>query len=171
MSGHSKWKQIKHKKAIADQKRGQAFGKILAAITMEARQDNDPSSNIRLRNLIDKAKQQNVPKEKIERALNKTSRGFDLEKIMIEAYGPGGVAILIEAATDNSNRTISEVRHILNKHNARVGEPGSVKWIFEGSESKFKQTLNVSDKKKLDSLIQEIKNHPDVEGVVDNNFD
>src|SRR3989344_3166194 len=120
MSGHSKWSQIKHKKGEADQKRGVAFSKLLNAISVAAKSEPNPDFNPRLRTAIEKAKEANVPKDNIERAINKAKEGDALEEILIEAYGPEGVAVIIEAITDNSNRTISEIKNILAKHEAKI---------------------------------------------------
>src|SRR5213595_774281 len=131
MSGHSKWHSIKHKKALVDARRGQQFTKLARAITVAAKEGGgDPDGNPALGLAIQKAKDASMPKDNIERAIAKgTGAGADidaLETILYEGYGPGGVALLIEAVTDNRNRTGSEVRHIFSKHSGNLGEPGSV---------------------------------------------
>lgn len=136
MSGHSKWHTIRRSKGVADQRRGQLFTKLSRDITIAVREGNggDPEMNFRLRLAIDKAKQANVPADTIQRAIDRgLGKGNEaaLEEIYYEGYAPGGVAILIEAATDNRNRTSSEVRSTLNKAGANPGEPGSVAWMFE----------------------------------------
>lgn len=136
MSGHSKWAQIKHKKANVDAKRGQLFTKLGRAITIAARDGGgDPEGNAVLYNAIQKAKDMRMPKENIERAIARgTGEGADakaIEAVVYEGYGPAGVALLIESLTDNRNRTGSELRHILSRHGGSLGEPGSVSWIFE----------------------------------------
>ena len=136
MAGHSKWASIKHKKAIVDSKRGQQFTKLARAITVAAREGGgDPDANAALGNAIQKAKDASMPKDNIERAVAKgTGEGADqaaIETIMYEGYAPGGVALLIEAMTDNRNRTGSEVRHTLSKHGGSLGEPGSVAYLFD----------------------------------------
>jgi YebC/PmpR family DNA-binding regulatory protein len=135
MAGHSKWAQIKHKKAHTDAKRGKIFTKIVKEISVAARLGGgDPEGNPRLRNAIEKAKEVNMPSENIKRAIMKGTGelpGTTYEEITYEGYGPGGVAILIETLTDNKNRTVSEIRHILSKNGGNMGEAGCVSWIFE----------------------------------------
>jgi YebC/PmpR family DNA-binding regulatory protein len=135
MAGHSKWAQIKHKKAHTDAKRGKVFTKIVKEISVAARLGGgDPEGNPRLRSAIEKAKEVNMPSENIKRAIMKGTGelpGATYEDITYEGYGPGGVAILIETLTDNKNRTVSEIRHILSKNGGNMGEAGCVSWIFE----------------------------------------
>jgi YebC/PmpR family DNA-binding regulatory protein len=136
MSGHSKWASIKHKKAIVDAKRGQHFTKLARAITVAAKDGGgDPASNTSLALAVQKARDASMPKDNIERAIDKgTGAGADAESfdtVMYEGYGPGGVAMLIEALTDNRNRTAADVRHIVGKNGGSLGEPGSVAYLFE----------------------------------------
>ncbi len=137
MSGHSKWASIKHKKAIVDSRRGQQFTKLARAITVAARDGGgDPDSNATLENAVRKAKEASMPKDNIERAIAKgTGAGADgeaaLESVLYEGYGPGGVAVLVEAVTDNRNRTSADVRHAFSKHGGNLGEPGSVAYLFD----------------------------------------
>ncbi len=136
MAGHSKWASIKHKKAIVDSRRGKLFTKLGRAITVAAKEGGgDPDGNPSLALAIQKAKDASMPKDNIERAIDKgTGAGADanaLETVVYEGYAPGGVAILIEAVTDNRNRTGSDVRHLLTKHGGSLGEPGSVAYNFE----------------------------------------
>src|ERR1700750_614907 len=136
MSGHSKWAGIKHKKAIVDARRGKLFTKLTRAITVAAKEGGgDPDGNPALALAIAKAKDASMPKDNIERAIAKgTGAGADAEayeNVLYEGYGPGGVALLIEALTDNRNRTGADVRHILGKHGGSLGEPGSVGYLFE----------------------------------------
>lgn len=135
MAGHSKWAQIKHKKAVVDAKKGKIFSKIVKEISVAARLGGgDISGNPRLRTAIEKAKEVNMPSENIKRAIMKGTGelpGTHYEETFYEGYGPGGVAILLEALTDNKNRTISEIRHILSKHGGNLGEAGCVSWIFD----------------------------------------
>jgi YebC/PmpR family DNA-binding regulatory protein len=135
MSGHSKWASIKHKKAIVDQRRGQAFTKLTRAITVAAREGGgDIEGNPSLALAVQKARDASMPKDNIERAIAKgTGEGVDadqIEAVVYEGYGPGGVALLIEALTDNRNRTSADVRHALSKHGGSLGEPGSVSYLF-----------------------------------------
>jgi YebC/PmpR family DNA-binding regulatory protein len=136
MSGHSKWSSIKHKKAAADAKRGQQFTKLARAITVAAREGGgDPAANPALASAVQKARDFSMPKDNIQRAIDRgTGAGADaaaIERVVFEGYGPGGAAILVEALTDNRNRTSAEVRHAFSKHGGNLGEPGSVAWIFE----------------------------------------
>jgi YebC/PmpR family DNA-binding regulatory protein len=136
MAGHSKWAGIKHKKAIVDARRGKLFTKLARAITVAAKEGGgDPEGNPRLALAVQKAKDASMPKDNIERAIAKgTGEGADaatLETVLYEGYGPGGVAVLVEATTDNRNRTGSEVRHLFSKHGGNLGEPGSVAYLFD----------------------------------------
>jgi YebC/PmpR family DNA-binding regulatory protein len=136
MSGHSKWSSIKHKKAAVDAKRGRQFTKLARAITVAARDGGgDPDANPALATAIQKARDASMPKDNIQRAVDRGGGiGADaaaIERIVFEGYGPGGAAILVEALTDNRNRASADVRHAFTKHHGSLGEPGSVAWIFE----------------------------------------
>ncbi|HLM31562.1 MAG TPA: YebC/PmpR family DNA-binding transcriptional regulator [Solirubrobacterales bacterium] len=135
MSGHSKWSSIKHKKAAADAKRGQLFTKLARAISVAAREGGgDPEANYTLAAAVEKAKSYSMPKDNIQRAIDRgTGAGAgdeQIQRVVYEGYGPGGAAILVEALTDNRNRTGSEIRHAFDKQNGSLGEPGSVAWQF-----------------------------------------
>jgi YebC/PmpR family DNA-binding regulatory protein len=136
VSGHSKWSSIKHKKGAADAKRGQLFSKLSRAIIVAAKEGGaDPSANLALQNAIEKARSYSMPKDNIERAIAKGA-GADaeasaFETVVYEGYGPDGVAVLVEALTDNRNRTASEVRHAFTKHGGNLGTTGAVAWQFE----------------------------------------
>jgi len=136
MSGHSKWASIKHKKAVVDARRGAHFTKLARAVTVAAREGGgDFESNAALATSVQKARDASMPKDNIERAIAKgTGAGADaatIETVLYEGYGPGGVALLIEALTDNRNRTSADVRHLLSKHGGSLGEPGSVAYLFD----------------------------------------
>src|SRR5262245_9655145 len=137
MSGHSKWHSIRRSKGVLDQRRGQLFTKLARDITMAAREGGggDPDANFRLRLAVDKARASNMPMDNIQRAIDRgTGKGSDgaaLEEIYYEGYAPGGVALLIETATDNRNRTNSDVRATISKAGGTPGEPGSVGWMFD----------------------------------------
>jgi len=136
MSGHSKWSSIKHRKGAADAKRGKLFTKLARAITVAAREGGgDPDSNPALATAVQKARDNSMPKDNIARAIGRgTGEGADaetIERVIFEGYGPGGAAILVEALTDNRNRTSAEVRHAFTKHGGSLGEPGSVAYVFE----------------------------------------
>ncbi|MBD3349604.1 MAG: YebC/PmpR family DNA-binding transcriptional regulator [Candidatus Eisenbacteria bacterium] len=135
MSGHSKWHSIKHKKAATDAKRGKIFNKHAKLIETAARSGGgDPDMNPRLRTAVQAARDDNMPNDKIEKAIKKGTgeiKGVQYEEIMYEAYGPSGVAMIIQVLTDNKNRTVGEIRHILQKHGGHLGESGSVAWNFD----------------------------------------
>ncbi len=136
MSGHSKWHSIKHKKGATDKKRGQLFSKLARAIIVAAREGGpDPAANLALQNAIEKAREASMPKDNIERAIARGSGaaadGEAFEHITYEGYGPAGVAVFVDALTDNRNRTASEVRHVFSKSDGALGESGSVAWLFE----------------------------------------
>lgn len=135
MAGHSKWKQIKRKKAVTDQRRGAAFTKLIREITIAAKQGGgDPAGNARLRTAIDAAKAENMPLDNIERAIKKGTgelAGVVYEEVTYEGYGPGGAAILIEATTDNPNRTVAEIRHVFTRQGGNLGASNSVAWMFD----------------------------------------
>lgn len=147
MSGHSKWSSIKHKKGAVDAKRGKIFTKLIKEISVAARLGGgDPAGNPRLRQAILAAKAENMPKENIERAIKKGTgelEGTKYDEIAYEGYGPGGVAVLVEALTDNKNRTTAEVRHLFAKYGGNLGETGCVSWLFD------KKGLTVFEKDKV----------------------
>ena len=135
MAGHSKWKQIKRKKAVTDARRGAAFTKLIREITIAARQGGgDPAGNARLRTAIEAAKAENMPWDNIDRAIKKGAGGLDgvqYEEVTYEGYGPGGAAILIQATTDNANRTVAEIRHLFTRYGGNLGAANSVAWMFD----------------------------------------
>lgn len=168
MSGHNKWSQIKHQKGATDKKRSVVFSKILKAITIAARSEPNPAFNPRLRSLMDEARANAVPNENIERAIKKTQDGEALEELTLEAYGPNGIAILIETITDNTNRTVNEVRHLLEKNGDKLGEIGSVRWAFDGTAPKFPLEINEVDASVMETLIELLEDRDDVQSVVTN---
>jgi len=134
MSGHSKWATIKRKKAVLDSKRGKIFTKLIKEITIAARAGGDINGNPRLRLAVDNAKAQNMPMDNIERAIKKATgelEGVIYHELTYEGYGPAGVAVVVEVATDNKNRTVAEVRHLFSKNGGGMGETGSVAWMFD----------------------------------------
>lgn len=135
MSGHSKWHNIQGKKGKADKARSNIFTKVSRAITMAAKQGGDPVTNFTLRLAIDSAKEVNMPKDNIERAikrgLGELDDGSQIEEVTYEGFGPGGVAFIVETVTDNKNRTVSEIKNIFSKHGGSLGSPNSVRWQFE----------------------------------------
>jgi len=165
MSGHSRWAQIKHKKSLTDQKRGQLFSKLSKAITLAARKGIDPKTNASLANAVEQARSANMPNDNIERAIKKVSEkdGAQLEEIAVEAIGPGGVALRITGVTDNKNRTISEIKKVLSDHNAKMVQPGSIGWMFSTTVQVDQQTQRGFDK-----LLEDLDNNDDVEDIVSN---
>lgn len=134
MSGHSKWATIKHKKGAADAKRGKLFSKLIKEITVAARfGGGDPTGNARLRTVLEKARQANMPNDNVTRAVKRGTgelEGVSYDEINFEGYGPGGVAVLVEVLTDNRNRTVAELRHLFTKMGGNLGEAGCVAWMF-----------------------------------------
>jgi len=153
MSGHSKWATIKHKKAALDAKRGKLFTRLIKEITIAARNGGDPDANPRLRTAILAAKAVSMPADNIKRAIQRGTgelEGGAIDEIMFEGYGPGGVAIMVATATDNRNRTVSEIRHLFSKNGGNLGELGSVSWMFERKS----QILVEKDKATEDQLME-----------------
>lgn len=198
MAGHSHWAGIKRRKEAQDQKRGKVFAKLLAAVTAAARGEPNPEFNPRLRTAIEKARAAQIPQDTIERAVKRASEaGSGVEEILCEAYGPGGAAILIEAITDNKNRTIAEVKKILSEHGAKWADAGSVRWIFSQTAdsrvsklptevdrhglveppifahdkrwgAQFLRKLGVEDRKKLSALVAALESRDDIQEVYTN---
>jgi YebC/PmpR family DNA-binding regulatory protein len=155
MSGHSKWATIKHKKAATDAKRGKQFTKIIKEITIAARSGGDPDGNPRLRTAINDAKNVSMPADNIKRAIMRGTgelEGGQIDEIMFEGYGPGGAAVLVATATDNRNRTVSEIRHMFSKNGGNLGEQGSVAWMFE-RKSQIVIPLEKADEDQLMGIV------------------
>ena len=134
MSGHSKWATIKHKKAALDAKRGKVFTRLIKEIAIAARSGGDPDTNARLRTAVTAAKAVSMPADNIKKAIMRGTgelEGGHIDEVMFEGYGPGGAAVLVHVATDNRNRTVSEIRHVFSKNGGNLGEQGSVAWMFE----------------------------------------
>ena len=176
MSGHSKWSKVKHKKILTDAKKGKIFSKLARLITVAARaKGGDPEINPQLRIAVEKAKQANMSSENIERAIQRGA-GKDkaeiLEEILYEVYGPSGAAILINVITDNKNRTLSEIKHILNTYGGKIAEPGSVMWAFEkqGNDyvAKYPMQTTEKDKPVLKNLLNALDEQDDVQEVYTN---
>lgn len=173
MAGHSKWVQIKRKKAVTDAKKAKLFSKLVRFIGMEARRVKGDINSPTLRTAIEKARKVNMPVDNIDRAIKKASEpGGDMESITYEAYGPGGVGIIIEALTGSRNKAAQEIKHILSKNEATLGAIGSVVWAFkkEGGEWKPTTTVPVSDEgaEKLDILVTELEDNDEVQDVYTN---
>ncbi len=160
MAGHSKWAQIKRKKAVTDARRGKLWTRLLREITVAARLGGgDPEGDPRLRTAIQDAKDNNVPNDNIERAIKKGTgelEGGELEEVTYEGYGPGGAAILVEALTDNRNRTVSELRHLFDRNGGNLGESGCVAWIFD-QQGVFTIPRRAIDEEELMELVVELE--------------
>ncbi len=176
MSGHSKWSTIKHKKALTDAKKSKVFSKISSLITIAARRGGDPDKNPTLRAVMEKAREVNLPKDNIERAIKRGTgeiAGAALQEITYGAFGPGGAAILITAITDNKNRTLAEIKQILLGHNAKFAEVSSLQWMFrrEGADWIPNQPVKIEDetvKKELETLYDALDEQQDVNEIYDN---
>jgi YebC/PmpR family DNA-binding regulatory protein len=176
MSGHSKWNNIKNRKAAVDSKKGKVFGQLarLIKIAVKEGKSGDANSNPTLRTLLDKARIANMPKEKIQKAIDVglgKSGGSNIKEVIYEGYGPGGIGMLIVSLTNNSNRTTSELKTMLSKAGGSLGSPGSVMYMFKrGQEDDYICTmpLEVNDansKKNLENLVDQLLIHDDVENV------
>jgi YebC/PmpR family DNA-binding regulatory protein len=166
MSGHSKWATIKHKKAALDAKRGKAFTRVIKEITIAARNGGDPDANPRLRTAILAAKAESMPADNIKRAIMRGTgelEGGQIDEILFEGYGPGGAAVLVNVATDNRNRTVSEIRHVFSKNGGNLGEQGSVSWMFERKSQIFVDADNATEDQLmgivLDAGADDIRDH------------
>lgn len=176
MSGHSHWSSIKHKKGITDAKKGKIFSKIAKMIAIAARKGGNPEMNPGLRLAIEKAKEINMPNDNIQRAIKRGTgedKSAQLEEIIYEAYGPNGTPILIEVITDNKNRTLSEIKHILNNHNSKLAKAGSVKYMFskQGENWTPKYQIDIHDegfKNQLIKLFEALDEQEDVKEIYSN---
>jgi YebC/PmpR family DNA-binding regulatory protein len=157
MSGHSKWHTIKHKKGAADAKRGKIFTRLIKELTVAARSGGgDPDMNPRLRTIVAEAKANNMPRENIERAIRRGTGeepGVSYEEIMYEGYGPGGVALMIQTLTDNKNRTVGEIRHLLAKYNGNLAAENSVAWLFSRKGQVVVEKNKVDEEKLLSAAL------------------
>jgi len=177
MSGHSHWAGIKHKKAITDKKRGKIFSKASHLISIAAKEKGgDPETNPRLRLAIEKAREVNMPKENIERAIKKGTgeiEGVKIEEVTYEAYGPAGAALIIEVITDNKNRVLPEIKHILARFGGKLAEAGSVKYLFEKKRADWVakypfEIADEKDKKQLENLFEALDENDDVQEIYSN---
>ena len=171
MSGHNKWSKIKHKKAATDAQKGKIFSKHSAMITMEVKKAGGDVSSPSVLAAVERAKKDSMPKDNIERALAKGSGagGESIEEVMYEGYGPGGVALLIQAVTDNNNRTAPAIRHIFSKAGLELGTPGSAAWAFEKTDEGYNPTtpmeLDDATGEKLAEFIEKLEDQDDVTNV------
>ena len=158
MAGHSKWKQIKHYKAATDAKRGALFTKLIREITMAAKQGGgDPAGNARLRTAVENARANSMPKENIERAIKKGTgelEGVDYQEVTYEGYGPGGVALMIDAVTDNATRTVADVRHKMSRGGGNIGTPNSVSWMFEKKGQIYVNAAGVNEDLLMEAALE-----------------
>ncbi len=172
MAGHSKWAQIKRQKGASDAKRAQLFGKLSRMISAQVKVAKGDRNAIAVRTAIEKARAFDMPIETIERAVAKATEAKELESITYEAYGPGGVGLIIEALTDSRNRSAQEIRHILSKNGYALGAIGSVLWAFvkENGELKPMVTIPLSDEDSLllENLVDELEANEDVQEVITN---
>lgn len=174
MSGHNKWSKIKHKKAASDAKKSKEFSKLARLIAVESKKCGGDPNSPGLRTVVDKARGINMPKDNIERAIakGKAGDGADMNEITFELYGPGGVAVIVEALTDNNNRTNQEIKHLLSKAGIALAAPGSATWAFTktGSEWNANSTVDLSDEdlEKLSELVDQLEEHDDVQAVFTN---
>ena len=157
MSGHSKWSTIKHKKAAADSKRGKIFTRYIKEITIAARSGGDPDSNARLRTAVAAAKAVSMPADNIKRAIMRGTgelEGGEIDEITFEGYTPGGAAVMVEVATDNRNRTVSEIRHMFSKNGGNLGEVGSVAWMFDRKSQVYVNSSQISEDKLMELVLE-----------------
>ena len=178
MSGHSRWSQIKHQKGAADVKKGALFGKLSKLISIAAKKGAEAASNIQLQNAIDQARTANMPKDVIERAIKRaTDKGaLELREVTVQAMGPGGSMIVITAITDNSNRTMGDIKNILSKNGAKVAGEGSLDYQFDKKmvsgqtewTAKYPITLDDTSKAALDKILEELGENDDVQDVFSN---
>lgn len=169
MSGHSKWSKIKHKKAMTDSRKSKVFSKLVRYITVEAKKAKGDRNAPGLRMAIDKARAENMPADNINRAIDKAASAADVEPVTYEAYGPGGVALIIEGYTDNRNRTSAEMKHLLSSSGGSLATPGAAMWAFQkgenGLEAQTTVELSDEDLEKLATLVDELEEHDDVNDV------
>jgi|SRR3989344_1415721 len=168
MSGHSKWSQIKHQKAVTDKKKSQLFSKLSKLISLAAKRGMNPQSNLELKSAIDNAKSYNMPNANVEKAIKRISdKSSCLEELVVEAIGPGGIALKIRTITDNHNRTINELRNILTDHGSKMVPPGSIAWIFNQSQSQSDR-VSSTESNQITQLFEALDDHEDVEDVISN---
>lgn len=169
MSGHSKWKQIKHKKAATDEKRAKLFSKLVNIITIAARDGTDPQFNSALRGAIETARKNQVPQANIDRAVKRATEKGGLEMLLIEAYGPEGVGVLIEAITDNRNRTMNEIKSLFKDYDTKLANQGSLAWSFEktadGYRTKFAPEASEATRETINNLVLKLEDRDDVKEV------
>jgi transcriptional/translational regulatory protein YebC/TACO1 len=172
MSGHNKWSKVKNKKAVTDARKGKIYTKMAKVISIELKKANNDTKAAGVQAAVKKARELNVPNENIERALRKNDNAVTMESIMYEAYGPGGVALMIEALTENRNKAAGEIKHILTENGSALAAPGSASWAFEktleGYMPKILTEISEEDGLKLDKLIEELEDNDEVQEIYTN---
>lgn len=169
MSGHSRWSQIKHKKAATDVKKGQAFSKLGKAISVAAKRGTDSSTNVTLKSLIEQARAANMPNDSIERAIKRAGEkdAAQLTEFKLEILASGNIALIVIGITDNTNRTLNELRTIAVRHGAKVVNPGSLSWMFD-KERKPQYTVPVTNQEAFQALWDALDDHEDVQDIYSN---
>jgi YebC/PmpR family DNA-binding regulatory protein len=171
MSGHNKWSKIKRKKEVGDAQKSRVFGKLARSITLESKKALGNLSAPGLRVAIEKARKVNMPSDNIDRAVEKGKSGSEgsLERVLYEAYGPGGVALIIDGLTDSRNRTSAELRHLLTQNGGQLAEPGAASWAFsvtaEGYEPRTTVPISEEDGERLSLLVEKLEDHDDIQDV------
>lgn len=174
MSGHNKWSKIKHKKAATDAQKSKIFGKFARLITVESKKAGGDINSPGLRTAIEKAREENMPSDNIDRAVKKGvgSNAGSMESVQYEAYGPGGTAIIIDGLTDNRNRSSQEIKHILSKNGASLAEQGAASWAFTKSNNEWTPNTTVplsnEDLAKLEHIVKELEENDDIQEVYTN---
>lgn len=174
MAGHNKWSKVKHQKAVTDARKSKIFSKYAKEITQAAKNTGGNRESPELKNVIERAKKESMPKDNIERAIQKGASGeaADMEHVRFETYGPSGVAVIIEGLTDNNNRTSSEVKQVLSKHSCDLAQPGAASWAFEKQEGEWvpQTTMELSDEniEKLEKLTEALEELEDIQAVYTN---
>jgi YebC/PmpR family DNA-binding regulatory protein len=172
MAGHSKWAKLKHTKGKTDAQKSKAFSKLVRFISVEAKKSKGDRSSPGLRAAIEKARAANMPSDNIDRAIDKAATSGELEQVVYEAYGPGGVAIVIEGYTDSRNRTTQELKHLLSLHGGAMAQQGAASWAFAKVEGKLEPTTTVElsdeDGAKLSELVDALEDYDDVNEVYNN---
>lgn len=174
MSGHNKWTQIKRKKGAEDQKRSKLFSMLVKTITVEIKRAGGEANSPSVRKAVERARAANMPSDNIERAIKNAqgASGGSLEEVSYEAYGPGGVALIIEGITDNRNRTSQEIRHLLDKNGGNLATPGSVTWAFtktaEGWKANNEMELDEAGAQALANLVDALAEHEDIKNIYNN---
>lgn len=172
MAGHSKWAKLKHTKGKTDAQKSKAFSKLVRFISVEAKKAKGDRTSPGLRAAIEKARAANMPSDNIDRAIDKAAASGEMEQMVYEAYGPGGVALIIEGYTDSRNRTTQEIKHLLSLHGGAMAQQGAASWAFTKVEGKLEPTTTVElsdeDGEKLSTLVDALEDHDDVSEVYTN---